>query len=137
MTEPSWAAIKRLVYERAKGCCEYCQSCEDNTSQAMHIEHIDPKSGDSEQNLCLSCASCNLSKAKATSAIDPETGEIVPLFNPRMQLWTEHFTWIDGGIRIAGKTANGRATIERLKMNQKRMLRARQNWIAAKNHPPK
>jgi hypothetical protein len=51
----------------------------------MHIEHIDPAGGDDPENLCLSCSSCNLSKAKVTTSQDDETGEIVPLFNPRTQ----------------------------------------------------
>jgi hypothetical protein len=103
----------------------------------MHIEHIDPAGGDDPDNLCLSCSSCNLSKATATTAPDPETGQETPLFHPRTQVWGEHFEWIDGGLRLRGKTASGRATIDRLKMNQHRLVRARRNWITAGNHPPK
>ena len=120
MSEASWAAIKRLVYTRANGCCEYCQTCEDNTGQAMHVEHIDPNGENISDNLCLSCPNCNLSKATSISAIDPLTEERVPLFNPRLQ----------------GRTSIGRATVERLKMNQQHVVRARRNWIRAGNHPP-
>ena len=74
----------------------------------MHVEHIDPNGSDEPGNLCLSCSSCNLSKAEATSALDSETGESFPLFNPRRQDWTEHFTWIDEGIRLLGRTPTGR-----------------------------
>lgn len=103
----------------------------------MHIEHIDPNGGNELENLCLACSSCNLSKATATSARDIETGEETPLFNSRIQVWQEHFEWIDGGLRLRGKTAVGRVTIGRLKMNQQRLVRARRNWIIAGNHPPK
>jgi 5-methylcytosine-specific restriction endonuclease McrA len=102
MSELSWNAIKWLVYERAQGCCEYCQTCEANIGQAMHVEHIDPPGGDSPENLCLSCSNCNLSKAKATKGTDPQTGDQVPLFNPRTQNWEDHFEWIDGGLRLRG-----------------------------------
>lgn len=102
----------------------------------MHIEHIIPQGDNNADNLCLSCSSCNLSKAKAVEALDPETQSIVPLFNPRNQIWSEHFEWIDKGAKLQGKTAIGRATIIRLKINQDRVVRARINWIAAKNHPP-
>lgn len=102
----------------------------------MHIEHIIPGGGDNEANLCLACSSCNLSKATATSAIDPETDEITALYNPRLQIWDDHFEWIDGGLRLRAKTAIGRVTIVRLKMNQQRLVRARRNWILAGNHPP-
>ena len=103
----------------------------------MHVEHIDPRGGDDVDNLCLSCSSCNLIKTTATSARDPATSELVALFNPRNQIWHDHFEWIEGGLHLLGKTAIGRATIERLKMNQPRLVRAQGNWIAAGNHPPK
>jgi hypothetical protein len=51
----------------------------------MHVEHIYPTAGDDPDNLCLSCTNCNLSKAKATAASDPEAGERVDLFNPRIE----------------------------------------------------
>jgi hypothetical protein len=102
----------------------------------MHVEHINPHGGDSPVNLCLACSSCNLSKATAVSANDPQTDGDTPLFNPRTQLWQDHFQWVDGGLRLRGKTATGRATILRLKMNQVRLIRARRNWITAGNHPP-
>jgi len=132
----SWRAVKQRVYDRASGCCEYCQTCEYNTGQPMHVEHIDPQGGDGLDNLCLSCSSCNLSKGKATSASDPATKAVVTLFNPRQQNWYEHFEWINEGLRIHGKTPIGRVTVVRLKMNIERMVRARGNWIEAGNHPP-
>lgn len=102
----------------------------------MHVEPIDPDGGDDPQNLCLSCSNCNFSKGIATRAHDPVTQTDVPLFNPRTELWKAHFEWIDGGLRLAGKTPIGRATILRLKMNQPRVIRARENWILSKTHPP-
>jgi hypothetical protein len=102
----------------------------------MHVEHIYPTSGDDPDNLCLSCPNCNLSKAKATAASDPETGEQVNLFNPRTGSWVEHFTWIDEGVRIQRLTATGRATVARLRMNAGRVLVARTICIAAGAHSP-
>jgi hypothetical protein len=136
MSELSWNAIKRRVYDRAQGCCEYCQTCADNIGQAMHVEHIHPAGGDSLDNLCLSCPNCNLSKAQATTSVDPETGEQTPLFNPRAQVWAEHFEWMDRGLRLRGLTPTGRVTIHRLKINQERLLIARRRWIAGGFHPP-
>lgn len=83
MSNLSWAETIRRVHERAAYQCEYCQTGQRVTGQAMHVEHIDPDGGDALDNLCLSCASCNLSKARATTALDPETDLEVPLFNPR------------------------------------------------------
>lgn len=127
----------RLVHERAQHCCEYCQTCERVTGQPMHVEHIDPGGGDHPDNLCLSCAACNLSKGTATAAIDPETGDTVSLFNPRTQEWAEHFHWIENGEIIEGLTPTGRATVLRLHMNVDRIILARRVWIRAREHPPK
>ncbi len=102
----------------------------------MHVEHIDPSGGDELSNLCLSCANCNLSKGKVTSAIDPETNEVVALFNPRTQCWSEHFTWLGKGERLQGLTSIGRATIQRMKINQERVVHARVRWLAGGFHPP-
>lgn len=101
----------------------------------MHIDHIDPNGSGNADNLCLACPSCNLSKGVATSALDSVTGKIVALYNPRTQTWAEHFEWADGGLLIQGYTATGRATVQRLRMNQSRIVRARQNWILAGTHP--
>lgn len=137
MSEQSWAALVRLAHERADYTCEYCQTAQRAIGQAMHVEHINPRGGDNPDNLCLSCPSCNLSKASAVSAPDPLTGQIVPLFNSRTQIWPEHFQWTQNGERIVGLTATGRATIIRLKMNQPRLVEARSVWVRAGIHPPK
>lgn len=102
----------------------------------MHVEHIEPTGGDHADNLCLSCANCNLSKAKATSALDPVSQAIVPLFNPRKQKWKDHFKWIENGVRLVGTSDCGRATVERLKMNIERIVTARSVWVMAGKHPP-
>jgi hypothetical protein len=136
MPDLSWAKTVQLVHERANYCCEYCQTCQKIIGQAMHVEHINPNGGNELDNLCLACATCNLSKAQATAAIDPETGKEVQLFNPRRQQWSEHFLWIDRGIQLQGLTPVGRATIERFGMNLERLIVARSLWIKTGAHPP-
>jgi hypothetical protein len=137
MNDLSWAEIVRRVHLRAHFLCEYCQTSQRITGQAMHVDHIDPDGDDTLENLCLACGNCNLSKARATSAPDPETGEVVLLFNPRTQIWSEHFEWTPDGTRLNGLTLIGRATIERLKINQDRVVDARVLWVFAGVHPPK
>jgi hypothetical protein len=136
MAELSWAETVRQVHERANRCCEYCQTCQDVCGQSMHVEHIDPTGGSKLENLCLACASCNLSKGQAVSALDPDTNQIMPLFHPRQQQWRDHFEWIDQGAQIHGLTAVGRATIERLRMNIERVVTSRRIWVRAGAHPP-
>jgi hypothetical protein len=125
MAKLSWAATIRLVHERAANCCEYCQTCREIIGQTMHVDHIDLLGSDEPDNLCLACPTCNQSKAQATAAPDPQTGETTPLFNPRTQQWSDHFVWIDGGLRLQGRTPTGRATISRLQINQERLIVAR------------
>lgn len=136
MPDLSWAEKVRIVHQRADFCCEYCRTCQKVCGQSMHIEHIDPDAGDDLDNLCLSCPSCNFSKSRVISAPDPQTGKLATLYHPRQQIWVEHFEWYDLGARIQGKTAIGRATVERLKMNIDRIVAAREIWIKAGEHPP-
>lgn len=135
--EPSWNTLKRLVHERANGCCEYCQTSQENSGQTMQIDHIDPDGANVLDNLCLACWNCNNHKHSAVQAIDPQTGEVVELFNPRTQVWTEHFEWIDSSTRIHGLTSVGRATVTRLKMNRPAIVVARQRWADGGYHPPR
>jgi len=135
MAEPSWQTIKQLVYERANGCCKYCLTAEINVGQTLHIEHIVPDAGDDLENLCLACLNCNLSKAAATTAIDPETNTRAQLFHPRQQNWGDHFAWSENYSEVSGITPIGRATVLRLKMNRPRIVLARQRWVQAGYHP--
>ena len=136
MPERSWEATKQYVHERAQGCCEYCRTCETNIGQTLHVEHIVPNGDNDPENLCLACPNCNFSKAVAVTAVDTRTGVPVPLYNPRRQRWSEHFVWAENYTQIQGRTAIGRATVERLKMNRPRMVLTRQRWAQADLHPP-
>jgi hypothetical protein len=74
-------------------------------------------------NLAWSCQRCKASKGPNLSSVDPDTGGIVELFNPREDGWQEHFRWED--LRIQGKTAKGRATAWLLEMNSDERIRWR------------
>lgn len=67
------------------------------------------------ENLALACFDCNRRKGPNISSVDPDTGEIVQLFNPRRQTWSDHFTF--DGARINGRTPTGKATVELLHFN--------------------
>ncbi len=106
----------------------------------LEIEHIVPRAKggtDDETNLWLACPLCNRAKSDLTEAVDPETGETVPLFNPRTQAWPEHFQWTVDGLRIVGLTAAGRATVAALHLaDDPDALEVRSYWIQAGWHPP-
>jgi hypothetical protein len=131
--------LRTQVIERAKGRCEYCQTQEDIVVD-LEVEHIVPtsKGGRSHlENLCYSCGSCNRFKSDFTQAIDPQTNENVLLYNPRIQIWQDHFMWSEDGLTVIGLTSVGRATVKRLNMNKTGYIKARRRWVAAGWHPPK
>lgn len=106
-------ATRNLVRGRAGYCCEYCRLHEDDDAYTFHVEHIIARKHgglDDESNLALACQQCNLHKGSNLSGVDPRSGEIVELFHPRQEIWTEHFSF--QGCRLVGLTPNGRATIE-------------------------
>jgi 5-methylcytosine-specific restriction endonuclease McrA len=96
---------------------------------------------DELENLALSCRRCNERRYNFTSGIDPQTQKEVPLFNPRKQQWSEHFIWTVDGTKIVGITPKGRATCNRLDMNDERhgngfIQKSRRLWVQVGWHPP-
>ena len=105
----------------------------------MVLEHIIPLAagGSSDgANLCLACYRCNEFKGARTAAHDPVSGEVIPLFNPNTQVWRDHFAWSGDGLRVIGRTACCRATVEALRLNNDWLIQARRIWTAVGIHPP-
>lgn len=69
------------------------------------------------ENLALQCPSCSLHKSHKTSALDPVSHDVVPLYHPINQRWEENFRIEEDGSCL-GLTPTGRATVEALGMNQ-------------------
>lgn len=131
-------AARRVVWQRAEQRCEYCKAPA-IIGIMMHIDHIEARvrgGSDEAGNLCLACNFCNSHKYTAQASPDPITGQIVSLFNPRTQTWSDHFTWDENSILIIGLTEIGRATIERLQLNTKEWQISRALWVKAGVHPP-
>jgi len=89
-----------------------------------------------EDNLCLACIACNGHKQVRIQAPDPVSGEQVPLFNPRRQQWSDHFSWSSDGRQVRGRTAIGRATVAALDLNNPLITGARALWAGLAIHPP-
>jgi hypothetical protein len=131
--------LRQQVFKRAGGRCEYCQT-QQVIVVSMEIDHILPESagGSSDlENLCLACIGCNAFKQDFQNGIDPETQTEVRLFNPRRDLWAQHFRWSEDGITLIGLSPEGRATIPRLKMNRVEVCESRRLWVSTGWHPPK
>lgn len=132
-------SIRQEVRKRAKNRCEYCLSSQEYVMGILQIDHIIPvaKGGKNDKtNLCLACELCNQYKWVQIESQDLETGNIVSLFNPRQQKWSEHFTWSEEGTEMRGLTPCGRATVNALKLNNTLAVMVRKNWVKAGWHPP-
>lgn len=138
-------SLYEIVRQRAQFQCEYCHYPELLSSAPLSIDHIQPRSlggSDDLNNLALACRRCNERRYNFTTGIDPETETEVALFNPRSQQWSDHFIWSANALQIIGKTSTGRATCDRLDLNDERreepfIQNARQQWGAGGLHPPK
>ena len=140
MPEPRLSTGQRArVVERAKGCCEYCQSQERYSPDPFSVEHIIPLSRggvNDLENLAFACQGCNNRKYTNVEALDPVNQSTVPLFHPRQHVWAEHFAWSDDGALVLGLTPIGRATIEKLQLNRSGLVNLRRVLFEAGEHPP-
>ena len=80
-------------------------------------------------NLAICCAICNKHKGSDLTSIDPETGKITPLYNPRQDRWSEHFALRNAV--IVPLTAKGRVTVRLLQCNVKERIEERLLLLAA------
>jgi hypothetical protein len=123
-------SLRDLVRRRASNYCEYCRIHQDaDPLFRFHVEHIIPRQhsgADDEDNLALACGHCNRRKGPNLSAVDPLTGSVTLLFNPRRQEWNEHFVLNEGV--VAGTSASGRATVRLFQMNEARRIQLRNDF---------
>jgi hypothetical protein len=134
---------RRLVRERANRYYEYCHADERWQFIRFTIDHVCPQSAggsDEADNLALAYRNCNERRGRRMNGRDPDTGEMVALFNPRVQTWSAHFSWDTTRVRIVGLTPTGRATVVLLDLNDDRhngdMIRIRQRDLLDGYHPP-
>lgn len=122
---------REFVRQRADGVCEYCHIPQRATPLVpFHVEHTIARQhggGDDPEWLALACDRCNAYKGPNLSSVDPESGEVVPLYNPRHDRWSAHFQ-LRGG-EIIGLTSIGRATVRLLNMNAVRRVQLREEWL--------
>jgi 5-methylcytosine-specific restriction endonuclease McrA len=82
------ASLRQLVTERAKGKCEYCLTPQSASAFEHEPDHIIPTQHGGKtkaDNLALACLRCNRRKGPNVGSFDPETGALVPFYNPRSQ----------------------------------------------------
>lgn len=136
MTDDITTALRRQVSARAAQCCEYCRLPAAVAAHPHEPDHIIPRQhgGQTElDNLALACMRCNRYKGPNVGSIDPETGRLAPLFNPRTQVWADHF--VLEGVSIRPLTPEGRVTVNLLQLNTSTRLTERAALIELGLYP--
>lgn len=138
MTDRITEAIRFQVAQRANNCCEYCLMPEIFLASVFHIDHIRSRKHGGKtilSNLAYACPHCNQNKGSDIATFsDEENDTLVRFFNPRKDIWNEHFEINNG--EILPKTLIGNATIRILHFNQPERVILRQALIAIGEYPP-
>lgn len=133
------AGLRHQITVDAGQRCGYCLSDEALTGAPLSVDHLVPVAAGGptvRENLWMACRACNEFKGACIDATDPETDTLAPLFNPRTQIWSEHFVWSNDGDKVIGLTTTGRATVLALRLNRPILVLARRRWVLAGWHPP-
>ncbi|MCB1228431.1 MAG: HNH endonuclease [Verrucomicrobiales bacterium] len=126
-----------MVRHRAGDRCEYCGLSQIGQAATFHIDHIIPQVAGGQTvaaNLALACVHCSLRKGAKQQSLDPQSSSVVPLFNPRLDMWNHHFRWTQSA--MIGITATGRATIRALALNSPEHQIIRTFEAQLRRHPP-
>ena len=123
-------ALEQLIRRRAGDACEYCHLPQRFSRLPFSIDHVIARQHQGltvESNLALACAFCNRHKGPNIAGIDPETQQMMRLFDPRRDLWSEHFQW--NRALLIGRTEIARATITVLAVNHPAQIAIRNTLI--------
>ncbi|MCL4869632.1 MAG: HNH endonuclease [Anaerolineae bacterium] len=136
MSELVSTRLRQLVIKRANNQCEYCRLHETVSPFSHEVDHLIARKHGGQtvaENLALSCLPCNRRKGSDLTTIDPVTATVVPLFNPRVQRWADHF--VLRGAAIEGLTPIGRGTVFLLALNTPDRLARREALIPEGLYP--
>jgi hypothetical protein len=129
-------ALRLAVKERANYCCEYCRLHQDDFFFPFEMNHVLSMRHDGPtiiENLALSCSICNRNKAADIGTYLDGNRRFIRLFNPRKDVWAEHFEVNHG--EILALTSIGRATVKLLDLNTPDRIILRQILMTAGRYP--
>ena len=92
-------SLRSAVVARAENRCEYCHLPTVGQVATFPIDHVTPRILDGKtvlENAALACPRCNGSKWKHIEGAVSASGEIVPLFNPRISGLVGAFPLVPG-----------------------------------------
>jgi hypothetical protein len=119
---------------RACECCRIPEALYKGLYVSDHIIANQHGGSDRDDNLAYACSRCNLHKGPNIAGLDPDTGQLTRLFNPRADVWEEHFSW--SGHILVGRTSIGRTTVRVLAMNEPSIRAVRAALLAEGVFPP-
>ena len=98
-----------------------------------HVIAVQHGGESTSDNLAYACFQCNRLKGPNIASLDPFSGKLTPLFNPRAQSWSKHFRW--NGPIIEPRTASGRTTVALLRLNDAERMTIRANLLRLGRYP--
>lgn len=128
-------SVRKQIIQRAHNRCEYCLVHENDFFLSGEIDHIiSLKHGGTNHldNLAFSCIHCN--RNKGTDVATLIKGIPIRLYNPRIDIWNEHFS-LSGPIILAN-TDIGLATLNLLQINHEYRVVERTIFIHQRSYPP-
>lgn len=88
------------------------------------------------ENLAYACLTCNRRKGSDLASIDPASGTLVRLFDPRTDRWADHFSLSADGTVIQPASPAGVVTVRVLHLNDPERQLERAALRAIGRYPP-
>jgi hypothetical protein len=129
------ARLRAEVTRRARHRCEYCLIQEQDAGFAHEVDHIvSRKHGglSTSDNLAYACVLCNRYKGSDVASVG-SAKQIVRLFHPRKDRWSDHFR-IQGEL-IEPISEVGQVTVGLLRLNAAERLAERKLLQSVGNYP--
>jgi len=125
-------AFRLFVSHRAAFRCEYCKVPDLGFAFPFQIDHIRAIKHNGLtvlSNLAYCCPDCNRYKGTDPGSYLDESTAIIRFYNPRTDIWEDHFV-IDDGI-IYPKTQEGNVTVHIFQFNLPERIIYRQELVAS------
>lgn len=125
-------AFRLFVSHRAAFRCEYCKVPDLGFAFPFQIDHIRAIKHNGLtvlSNLAYCCPDCNRYKGTDPGSYLDESPALIRFYNPRTDIWEDHFG-IDDGI-IYPKTQEGQVTVLIFQFNLPERIIYRQELVAS------
>lgn len=124
-------ALRVMVAHRAAFRCEYCRIPDMGFALPFQVDHIRSLKHNGAtvlSNLAYCCPDCNRYKGTDLgSYLEDDERALVRFFNPRTDVWEDHFSLEDGVIH--SKSSHGAVTIAIFQFNAPQRVLYRQALV--------